>query len=421
MGLYHLDHTVLTCDFVSLTEYEQSCRYARRVGKRGRRPGPKKQASDQLESQEQQFQGLSVATPGGQPSEAGHDGGLHRPGQQSAQMDKWYELQNTLNRDMDSMSNGSSPTTVNETIGGWQHISSETMEAWKDETFDLHHSQSPDLRRDRRRQDSGLSAITDRDAFMRTSGHDALNSPNLNIYPHSLSGRDSLHASAQEPVGALPQQSTITVPSLLNTPEAVTSPATARSGQREMPESARSCRYQCLAPVVSLLQGIIDADLACELLEMYFVEPGGSLFRCSSPYVLTHVVRKASLLRNDAPRKTTPALLVTMLWVSAQTADSSLFLLPGQKTRVCEGLRKLMISLIQDRDRDSWHRITGEIFILYVAGIFVLTCTRQMAHCSGKMKATPRVMPTLLRTELLARARLFRLHRRSTMFSYICC
>jgi len=362
MGLYHLARTVLTCDFVCLTEYEQSCHYARRVGKRGRRPGSKKQASDQPENQEQS-QGLSVATPGGKPSEVGHDGGLRRPDQQSAQMDKWYELQNTSNRDMESMSNGSSPTTVNETIGGWQHISSEAIGDWKDETFDLHHSQSPDLRRNHRRHDSGLSAITDRDAFMRTAGHDALNSPNLNIYPHSLSGRDSLHASAHESAGALPQQSTITVPSLLNTPEAVTSPATARSGQREMPESARPCRYQCLAPVVSLLQGIIDADLACELLEMYFVEPGGSLFRCSSPYVLTHVIRKTSLLRNDAPRKTTPTLLVTMLWVSAQTADSSLFLLPGQKTRVCEGLRKLMVSLIQDRDRDSWHRITGEISI----------------------------------------------------------
>ncbi|KAI8649518.1 Fungal-trans domain-containing protein [Fusarium keratoplasticum] len=107
-----------------------------------------------------------------------------------------------------------------------------------------------------------------------------------------------------------------------------------------------------------MLEGIIDADLACELLELYFVEPGGSLFRCSSPYVLVHVLRKESLLRSTNPRRSTPALLVTMLWVSAQTVESSLFLLPGQKSRVCEGLRKLMMGLIQDRDRDLWNRTT---------------------------------------------------------------
>ncbi|KAH7230260.1 fungal-specific transcription factor domain-containing protein [Fusarium solani] len=122
--------------------------------------------------------------------------------------------------------------------------------------------------------------------------------------------------------------------------------------------STRECRYKCLKPIVPMLEGIIDADLACELLELYFVEPGGSLFRCSSPYVLVHVLRKESLLRSTNPRRSTPALLVTMLWVSAQTVESSLFLLPGQKSRVCEGLRRLMMGLIQDRDRDLWNRTT---------------------------------------------------------------
>lgn len=97
----------------------------------------------------------------------------------------------------------------------------------------------------------------------------------------------------------------------------------------------QACRFKCLEPIIPMLQGIIDAKLACELLDLYFVEPGGSLFRCSSPYVLAHIVRKESLLRSANPKRPTPALLVTMLWVSAQTAESSLFLLPGQKSRVC--------------------------------------------------------------------------------------
>ncbi|KAK2740566.1 transcriptional activator xlnr [Colletotrichum kahawae] len=112
-----------------------------------------------------------------------------------------------------------------------------------------------------------------------------------------------------------------------------------------------------------MLQGIIDAKLACELLDLYFVEPGGSLFRCSSPYVLAHIVRKEALLRSANPRKSTPALLITMLWVSAQTAESSLFLLPGQKSRVCEELRRLMMVLIQDRDPDLWHRTTEGLLL----------------------------------------------------------
>ncbi|KAF4485644.1 transcription activator [Fusarium agapanthi] len=122
---------------------------------------------------------------------------------------------------------------------------------------------------------------------------------------------------------------------------------------------SRACRYKCLESIIPLLHGIIDDRLVCELFELYFVEPGGSLFKCSSPYVLAHVMRKESLLRADNPRTCTPALLVTMLWVSAQTAESSLFLLPGQKAIVCEELRKLMMGLIQGRDRDVWNRTTS--------------------------------------------------------------
>ncbi|KXJ92997.1 fungal-specific transcription factor domain-domain-containing protein [Microdochium bolleyi] len=258
------------------------------------------------------------------------------------------------------MSNVSSPTTVNGPNGGWHNISVDAIGNWREDTSGFHLPQSPPQRRDRARLDSGLSEATvDRDAFrMGNSNNDAMVSPNLKFYHPSLQDHDGLSTSAADSVGPLNQSHLITVPSLLNTPEAATSPSNARLGQPGAQPSTRPCRFSCLEPVVPLLQGIIDADLACELLEMYFVEPGGSLFRCASPYVLNHVLRRESLLRREAPRRTTPALLVTMLWVSAQTAESSLFLLPGQKTRVCEGLRKLMISLVEDRDRDSWHRIT---------------------------------------------------------------
>lgn len=127
------------------------------------------------------------------------------------------------------------------------------------------------------------------------------------------------------------------------------------------PDEHRTSRFKCLEPVLPMLHGIIDEDLACKLLESYFREPGRSLFECASPYVLTHVLRKKSLLRSDGPRRTTCALLVTILWVASQTADDdSFFLAPGRKATVCEGLRKLMLSLIQERDQDSWDRDAGE-------------------------------------------------------------
>jgi hypothetical protein len=123
------------------------------------------------------------------------------------------------------------------------------------------------------------------------------------------------------------------------------------------------CRspLKCLEPVLPLLEGIVGADEACELLEFYFDEAGSSLFRVASPYVLTHVLRKQSLLHPTKPRETTSALLVTMLWVSAQTADIAVLLIPGSRPRICDALRRLWMELLEKRDRDHWHRAPGMI------------------------------------------------------------
>lgn len=115
--------------------------------------------------------------------------------------------------------------------------------------------------------------------------------------------------------------------------------------------------YKCLKPIMPLLEDIIDVDESCELLDFYFAQPCSSLFRSASPYVLTHVLRKRSLLHLTRPRQTSPALLCAMLWVSAQTADIPLLLLPGERTRVCDALRRLCMQLVQKRDRDYWGRL----------------------------------------------------------------
>jgi xylanolytic transcriptional activator XlnR len=129
---------------------------------------------------------------------------------------------------------------------------------------------------------------------------------------------------------------------------------------RVRPSQARSAKpYKCLDSVLPLLTGIVSPSEACELLEFYFAQPGSSLFRSASPYVLTHVLRKKDLLHSTSPRSTSSALLCTILWVSAQTADLPLLLLPGERARVCEDLRKVCVRLIHRRDRDWWERLPG--------------------------------------------------------------
>ncbi|KAK2766045.1 hypothetical protein FQN54_007560 [Arachnomyces sp. PD_36] len=120
------------------------------------------------------------------------------------------------------------------------------------------------------------------------------------------------------------------------------------------PTSAYS--YKCFEPIISDLKDILPLDAAYELLEVYFAEPCGSLFNGASPFVLTHVLRKKSVLHPTKPRKTTPALLSTMLWCTAQTADLRMFHPPGARRRISDRLYQLSISLLRARDPDNWHR-----------------------------------------------------------------
>lgn len=118
--------------------------------------------------------------------------------------------------------------------------------------------------------------------------------------------------------------------------------------------------YKCLEPIVSDLKGILPLSAACGLLEVYFAEPCGSLFNGASPFVLTHVLRKRSVLHPTKPRQTTPALLATMLWCTAQTADLRIFHTPGARRRISDRLHQLSISLLRPRDPDNWHRTPGK-------------------------------------------------------------
>ena len=117
--------------------------------------------------------------------------------------------------------------------------------------------------------------------------------------------------------------------------------------------------YACLAPLLPHLQGIMRPQLAMKLLELYFAPPEGTLFHNASPYVLTPVLRRKSVLEATNARLTTPALLATMIWVTAQTASLPELLAPGSRSSLSSKLQDLVFKLQHERDPENWHRVSG--------------------------------------------------------------
>ncbi|KAH6613858.1 hypothetical protein C7974DRAFT_367723 [Boeremia exigua] len=117
--------------------------------------------------------------------------------------------------------------------------------------------------------------------------------------------------------------------------------------------------YACLALLLPHLVGVVQPQLALKLLQLYFAPPEGTLFHNASPYVLTPVLRKDSVLNPASTRSTTPALLATMIWVSAQTASLPQLLAPGSRATLCCKLQDLVFKLLHDRDLDNWQRVSG--------------------------------------------------------------
>lgn len=93
------------------------------------------------------------------------------------------------------------------------------------------------------------------------------------------------------------------------------------------------CCYRFLDPVLPYLRRIIPASVACELLDIFLTDPGSSLFRGASPYILTRIFRKKGITHSASPRRATSALLATILWCVAQTADVMLLHVPGTRAR----------------------------------------------------------------------------------------
>ena len=107
-------------------------------------------------------------------------------------------------------------------------------------------------------------------------------------------------------------------------------------------------RYPVLQPVISKLKSILPTSLACDLLELYFMSSSSTQMHPLSPYLLGFVFRKRSFLHPTHPRRCSPALLASMLWVAAQTSDAPFLTSPpSARGRVCQKLLELTVGLLR--------------------------------------------------------------------------
>ncbi|RFU28176.1 hypothetical protein B7463_g8162, partial [Scytalidium lignicola] len=114
-----------------------------------------------------------------------------------------------------------------------------------------------------------------------------------------------------------------------------------------------SIRYPVLAPLIPHIRKIISTSHACELLDYYFTSSSFNQIHPISPYVLGYVFRKESFLQQENPRKCSPALLASILWISAHSSDATFLTTPpSARSRICKQLLNLIHRLLKPHTDD---------------------------------------------------------------------
>lgn len=193
--------------------------------------------------------------------------------------------------------------------------------------------------------------------------------------PHPLSGMHPIIPSnmpeyANSPYGMISPQSAQGPPNAFRMASAEspmpgymsTSPVSGSPGWLSLPSpsattmytnaphlsASQQLRYPVLQPLVPHLNNIMPLALACDLLELYFQSSSAAIMQPVSPYVLGHVFRKESFLRQNNPRECSPALLASMLWIGCLTSESPyLASSPSARSQLSEKLINLTIGLLK--------------------------------------------------------------------------
>ena len=89
----------------------------------------------------------------------------------------------------------------------------------------------------------------------------------------------------------------------------------------------------------------MPVSLACDLLDLYFADSPSVLVHLSTPYILSHVFERHSILHLSKPRQCSPALLASALWVIAQTSGAAVLIAsPLSRSRICQKLLDVTVN-----------------------------------------------------------------------------
>ncbi|KAI5291306.1 hypothetical protein KEM54_005485 [Ascosphaera aggregata] len=115
-----------------------------------------------------------------------------------------------------------------------------------------------------------------------------------------------------------------------------------------IPGVTNTLKYPVLQPVLPHIVSIIPQSLACDLLDHYYSTSPSNFMCPQSPYVVGFFFRKQSFFHPTNPRRCTPALLASMLWIASQSSEAAFLTSPpSARGRVCQKLLELTISLLK--------------------------------------------------------------------------
>ncbi|KAI9368601.1 fungal-specific transcription factor domain-containing protein [Aspergillus egyptiacus] len=130
---------------------------------------------------------------------------------------------------------------------------------------------------------------------------------------------------------------------------APTSQASKATGNGATPSaSSGPLKYPVLQPLMPFVEAALPRKLVFDLLDLYFTSAFSTHMHPVCHHIHCYVLRKASFLRKDAPRVSSPALLASMLWVAALDDRAfSLPISPPQRKRICQFLCALTLRLLR--------------------------------------------------------------------------
>lgn len=163
----------------------------------------------------------------------------------------------------------------------------------------------------------------------------------MNLAGHSLSYGQPLSTPGLQSV----REDHMRIGFFGNNEEAVDTASETHSGGFQF---SKALKYPVLKPLMPFVPSFLTESQASSLLELYFSSQFNTNMHPVCKHIHAFIFRRASIMSKDNPRRCSPALLASMLWVAAETGGSEIVAWSHSKrTNVCRKLRVLTIQLLR--------------------------------------------------------------------------